>query len=99
MRPQPQPSHQTTQAQTQFCLILSALALTFSSSTAAQTSPSSTASTKPAPIRRIVVSIPDRQLALLENGRLVKLYSVAVGAPDSPSPSGEFQIVQRLENP
>ena len=99
MRPQTQANHNTPQAQAQFCILLSALVLTFSSTAAAQSSPSSTASTKPAPIRRIVVSIPDRQLALLEDGRLVKLYSVAVGAPDSPSPSGEFQIVQRLENP
>jgi hypothetical protein len=49
--------------------------------------------------RRIVVSIPDRKLALIENGRVVKVYDVAVGAAVSPSPSGEFQIVQRLENP
>ena len=49
--------------------------------------------------RRIVVSIPDRKLALLENGRVVKTYDVAVGASASPSPTGEFQISQRLENP
>jgi lipoprotein-anchoring transpeptidase ErfK/SrfK len=29
----------------------------------------------------------------------VKVYDVAVGAQNSPSPSGEFQIAQRLENP
>lgn len=49
--------------------------------------------------RRIVVSIPDRKLALLENERIVKVYDVAAGAAASPSPTGEFQIVQRLENP
>lgn len=49
--------------------------------------------------RRIVVSFPDRKLALLEGDRVIKIYDVAVGAPVSPSPSGEFQIVQRLENP
>ncbi len=53
--------------------------------------------TKPA--RRIVVSIPDRKLALLEGDRVINVYNVAVGAPVSPSPSGEFQIVQRLANP
>jgi lipoprotein-anchoring transpeptidase ErfK/SrfK len=79
--------------------VLFVLALSFASSAAAQSAPSSPESTKPAPTRRIVVSIPDRQLALLEDGRLVKLYFVAVGAPESPSPSGEYQIVQRLENP
>ena len=57
--------------------------------------------TKPAAqrTRRIVVSIPDRKLALLEDDRVVKIYDVAVGAPVSPSPTGEYQIAQRLENP
>jgi lipoprotein-anchoring transpeptidase ErfK/SrfK len=62
---------------------------------------SSALQSKPAtkPARRIVVSFPDRKLALLEGDRITKIYDVAVGAPDSPSPSGEFQIAQRLENP
>jgi lipoprotein-anchoring transpeptidase ErfK/SrfK len=51
------------------------------------------------PARRIVVSFPDHKLALLEGDRVIKTYEVAVGAPVSPSPTGEFQIVQRLENP
>jgi hypothetical protein len=54
---------------------------------------------EPKAARRIVVSFPDRKLALLEGDRVIKIYDVAVGAPVSPSPSGEFQIVQRLENP
>ena len=49
--------------------------------------------------RRIVVSIPDCKLALVENGRVVKIYRVAVGAQVSPSPSGEFKITQRLVEP
>lgn len=49
--------------------------------------------------RRIVVSIPDCKLALVENGRVVKIYRVAVGAQISPSPSGEFKITQRLVEP
>jgi lipoprotein-anchoring transpeptidase ErfK/SrfK len=51
------------------------------------------------PTRRIVVSIPDHKLALLENDRVVKVYDVAVGAAVSPSPDGQYQIAQRLENP
>ena len=51
------------------------------------------------PQRRIVVSIPDHKLALLEGERVVKVYNVAVGAPVSPSPDGEFRIALRLENP
>ncbi|HEV3254051.1 MAG TPA: L,D-transpeptidase [Candidatus Acidoferrales bacterium] len=49
--------------------------------------------------RRIVVSFPDHKLALVENGRVVKVYRVAVGAPESPSPTGRFTIEQRLTNP
>ena len=50
-------------------------------------------------IRRIVVSIPDRQLILIDNGRIVKTYSVAVGAPETPSPTGTFQVVTRVSDP
>ena len=49
--------------------------------------------------RQIIVSIPDRQLALIEEGRVLKIYSVAVGAEVSPSPEGEFTVMSRLENP
>jgi len=49
--------------------------------------------------RRVVVSIPDRKLALLENDRLVTVYPVAVGAAVSPSPVGTFSIVNRVSNP
>ena len=51
------------------------------------------------PQRQIIVSIPDRKLALLEDGDVVKVYDVAVGAEKSPSPAGDFTIVNRLENP
>ena len=34
--------------------------------------------------RRIVVSLPDRKLALLENDEIVSIYPVAVGAQISP---------------
>lgn len=50
-------------------------------------------------MRRILVSIPDRKLALLEDERVVKIYRVAVGAPDSSSPAGEFKIVHRIPHP
>lgn len=49
--------------------------------------------------RQIVVSLPDKQLALLEDGHVLKVYSVAVGAEVSHSPEGDFTIVNRLENP
>jgi lipoprotein-anchoring transpeptidase ErfK/SrfK len=49
--------------------------------------------------RRIVVSIPDRKLVLLEGEKVLKTYDVAVGMPRSPSPVGEFKIVTRVIGP
>ncbi|HLY97677.1 MAG TPA: L,D-transpeptidase [Candidatus Angelobacter sp.] len=50
-------------------------------------------------VRQIVISIPDRQLALLEDGVVVKVYPIAVGKPGTPSPEGDFTIINRSENP
>ena len=49
--------------------------------------------------RRIVVSIPDRKLALIENDQIVVVYPVAVGAAASPTPAGTFSIVNRVSHP
>ncbi len=50
-------------------------------------------------VRRVVISLPDRKLALIKNGQLVKIYRVAVGKPSTPSPTGEFKIVNRVASP
>jgi lipoprotein-anchoring transpeptidase ErfK/SrfK len=53
-----------------------------------------------APNRRVVlVSIPDRKLAVLEGDEVLATFPVAVGAAVSPSPTGEFQIVSRVSHP
>jgi hypothetical protein len=49
--------------------------------------------------RLLLVSLPDRQLALLENGQLKKVYPVAVGKESTPSPTGSFHILVRVTNP
>jgi lipoprotein-anchoring transpeptidase ErfK/SrfK len=49
--------------------------------------------------RRIVVSLEDRRLALLEDGQVRQIYRVAVGKDSTPSPTGTFTIVRRVENP
>jgi len=49
--------------------------------------------------RVVLVSIPDRKLAVMENGNVLATFPVAVGARWSPSPTGEFQIVSRVANP
>ena len=81
--------------------LLFAATLNFCAGLASAQTPAASSDAKPAaqPARRIVVSFPDRKLALLEGDRVIKIYDVAVGAPVSPSPTGDFQIVQRLENP
>jgi lipoprotein-anchoring transpeptidase ErfK/SrfK len=75
-------------------LFILAAALTSVSAFAADGERAATVTT-----RRLVVSIPDRKLALIENDRLVSVYPVAVGAPVSPSPVGTFTIVNRVPNP
>jgi lipoprotein-anchoring transpeptidase ErfK/SrfK len=75
--------------------------------TAAQQQPTSTASTQETPAaeqskaltRFIVISIPDRQLALVDNGQVIKTFPVAVGKESTPSPDGDFMVVNRTENP
>lgn len=49
--------------------------------------------------RKIVVSIPHRKLALIEDGKVKQLYPVAVGAAKSPSPTGTFEVKTRLVKP
>jgi lipoprotein-anchoring transpeptidase ErfK/SrfK len=49
--------------------------------------------------RRIVVSIPDHKMALVEDGSVKKVYPVATGRQQTPSPSGSFHIANRVSNP
>jgi lipoprotein-anchoring transpeptidase ErfK/SrfK len=68
----------------------------------AQSSSSQNASNVSVPqrVRRVVlVSIADRRLAVIEDGNVLAYFPVAVGAAMSPSPTGEFEIVNRVTNP
>jgi len=49
--------------------------------------------------RAIVVSLEDHKLALVEEGQVKKVYTVAVGKPSTPSPVGTFTIERRVANP
>jgi len=51
------------------------------------------------PLRVLVVSIPDRKLAVTQDGRVLKVYSVAVGATVSPSPTGRLRVISKVVNP
>jgi hypothetical protein len=49
--------------------------------------------------RVVLVSLVDRQLAVIEDGVVIATFPVAVGADVTPSPTGEFKVVNRLQNP
>ena len=49
--------------------------------------------------RTIVVSLEDRKMALVEDGQVKKVYTVAVGKQSTPSPVGTFTIQRRVKNP
>jgi lipoprotein-anchoring transpeptidase ErfK/SrfK len=51
------------------------------------------------PARRLIVSIPARKIALVEDGKVLKVYSVAVGKRSTPSPTGTFHIASHVANP
>lgn len=53
---------------------------------------------KPA-TRVVVLSIPDRMLALTEDGVVLKTFRVAVGKPSTPSPAGEMKIINKVADP
>jgi lipoprotein-anchoring transpeptidase ErfK/SrfK len=77
-------------------ILFSLFTLVFASSTVAQTAtPAASDRAK----RTVLVSVPDRKLAVIEDGNVIARFSVAVGAAASPSPTGEFQIVTRVSNP
>ncbi|MCZ2148168.1 MAG: L,D-transpeptidase [Bryobacterales bacterium] len=49
--------------------------------------------------RRILISIAGRKILLLEDGHVLKVYDIAAGKPSTPSPQGEFRIVNRIAKP
>jgi hypothetical protein len=85
---------ETNRAQT---LILAGFILTLAIPALSQTA--ARPSTGDRSSRVVLVSIPDRKLAVIEDGNVIATFSIAVGATASPSPTGEFQIVSRVSNP
>jgi hypothetical protein len=55
--------------------------------------------TAPVETLRIVINVPGRTLSLVEGGRLVARYPVAVGRPATPTPRGTFRILQMAKDP
>jgi lipoprotein-anchoring transpeptidase ErfK/SrfK len=56
-------------------------------------------SASPAPKRQIIISIADRQLAIIDHGQVLKTYPIAVGARGTPSPDGDFVIINHAKDP
>jgi lipoprotein-anchoring transpeptidase ErfK/SrfK len=52
-----------------------------------------------APTRRLIVDIAARKIVLVEDGKVVKMYPVAVGKRSTPSPSGTFHVASHVVNP
>jgi lipoprotein-anchoring transpeptidase ErfK/SrfK len=47
----------------------------------------------------ITVNVDTRKLSLFKDGKLFKTYTIAVGKPSSPTPRGNFTIINKAENP
>jgi len=49
--------------------------------------------------RRIVISIPDHKLTLIDGDKVIRVYEVATGKLSTPSPEGDFRVVNRVAHP
>ena len=49
--------------------------------------------------KKIILNLASRLLTLYEGTEKVRIYPVAVGAPETPSPVGEFSISEKEVNP
>ncbi|HKW11691.1 MAG TPA: L,D-transpeptidase [Gemmatimonadaceae bacterium] len=54
--------------------------------------------TDPPPVR-LEVSLSARELSVVENGEVVRTYSIAVGQPRHPTPTGRFRTGDIVWNP
>lgn len=54
--------------------------------------------TDPPPVR-LEVSLSARELSVVENGEVVRTYSIAIGRPKHPTPTGRFRTGDIVWNP
>ncbi len=78
-------------------LAMAVIAAVFAAHTAAQSAGNAPAAKTHQTV--IVVSLEDHKLALVKDGKVQKIYPVAVGKPSTPSPVGTFTIERRVMNP
>jgi hypothetical protein len=48
---------------------------------------------------RIILRLGDRRVYVYDGNREIDSYPVAIGAPGTPTPTGQFEIFQMIENP
>jgi hypothetical protein len=91
------------QSRVAITVMTAVLAISTAAQNAAQAVAANQAAKNQAPAantkRVIVISLEDRKLALVEDGKVIKTYPVAVGKPSTPSPVGTFTIERRVVNP
>ena len=52
-----------------------------------------------ASLYRITINVAARRLTLFKEGKLLKTYPIAVGKPSTPTPRGNFRIINKALNP
>jgi lipoprotein-anchoring transpeptidase ErfK/SrfK len=50
-------------------------------------------------IGRVVINLEQRKLRLIQDGRVVETYPVAVGQPAYPTPTGRYEVVDKQVDP
>ncbi len=50
-------------------------------------------------VGRIVVNLSQRKLRLIQDGKVVKTYRIAIGAPGYATPTGDYEIIQKQVDP
>ena len=50
-------------------------------------------------IIRLVLRLKERQLYVYKGQKAIASYPVAIGRPEAPTPTGEFRVLEMLENP
>ena len=47
----------------------------------------------------IIINVAAKRLTLFKKGKLFKTYPIAVGKPSTPTPKGNFRIINKDHNP
>jgi lipoprotein-anchoring transpeptidase ErfK/SrfK len=48
---------------------------------------------------RLVLRLGERQVYVYQGKEAIAIYPVAIGRPDTPTPTGEFQVFEMIEDP